>query len=77
MSPIGVGFSDVADWLRDGGTAHAGKIIRDLMEDYQPPVAPEPEPPADEEQYASPDEIRDNSRTTGWWGWSNSISCSG
>ena len=54
--------SDVADWLRDGGPAHAGKIIRDLLVDYQPPAVPEPEPPpADEELYVSPDEIRDNS----------------
>ena len=35
--------SDVADWIAEGGKAHAAKIIADLLVDYQPPI-PEPQP---------------------------------
>ena len=36
--------SDVADWIAEGGKAHAAKIIADLLVDYQPPIT-EPQPP--------------------------------
>ena len=45
--------TDVADWLAEGGPRHAGKIIGELLVDYEPPVedAQEPLPPTNDQQH--------------------------
>ena len=45
--------TDVADWLAEGGPNHAGKIIGELLVDYEPPVedAQEPLPPTNDQQH--------------------------
>ena len=45
--------TDVADWLAEGGPKHAGKIIGELLVDYEPPIedAQEPLPPTNDQQH--------------------------
>ena len=45
--------TDVADWLAEGGPKHAGKIIGELLVDYEPPVedAQESLPPTNDKQH--------------------------